>query len=151
MTPITDTFQFHRSFPLPPARMWTLLTAPEYREIWGAPGAETLEMLSSDQIIGGTERHRCGPADDPEFEVETRWYNLDAPTTGTYTEVIEAGGMRLGAALVTYLLAETDTGCDLSVTVAAVSFVGPEMIAEFNAGWTGSLANLDALVKAEAA
>ena len=151
MTPITDTFTFDRSFPLPPARMWTLLTASEYREIWGAPGEETLEMISSDQTIGGIERHRCGPADDPEFEVETRWYNIDAPTTGTYTEVVEAGGMRLGAALVTYLLAETETGCDLSIIVAAASFVGPEMMEEFKSGWTGSITNLETLVTQDTA
>ena len=76
----TDTFTFDRSFPLPPERMFTLMTAPEYREVWGAPDdGQVLETLSSDFTVGGTERHRCGPADAPDFEVTTRWYNIDAP------------------------------------------------------------------------
>ncbi len=147
----TDTFTFDRSFPLSADRMFTLMTASEYREIWGAPDDnQTLEMLSSDFTIGGVERHRCGPKDNPEFEVTTRWYNIDAPATVTYTEQIEAGGMTLGMGLVTYTLADTDTGCDAAITVAVVSFVGPEMIAEFRAGWDGGLAKLDTLAAKEA-
>jgi len=142
----TETFNFDRSFPLSAERMFTLMTATEYREIWGAPDDNlTLETLSSDFTVGGTERHRCGPADAPDFEVTTRWYNIDTPTTVTFTEQIEAGGMTLGAALVTYTLSDTATGCDAGITVAVVSFVGPEMIAEFKAGWDGGLSKLGAL------
>jgi len=138
----TDTFTFDRDFPLPPDRMFTLMTDAKMRELWGAPGDAVLEMLEADMRVGGLERHRCGPADNPEFEVETRWYNIDAPHAATYTEVIEAGGMRLGASLVTYTLTQTPTGCAARITVAVVSFVGPDMIAEFRAGWEGGLAKL---------
>lgn len=147
----TDTFTFDRPFPLPPGRMFTLMTAPEYREVWGAPDdGLVLETLSSDFKIGGVEHHRCGPADAPEFEVATRWYNIDAPASVTFTEQIMAGGMTLGASLVTYTLTETTTGCDAAITVAVVSFVGPDMIAEFRAGWEGGLTKLDALAAKDA-
>ena len=147
----TDTFTFDRSFPLSAERMFTLMTATEYREIWGAPDDnQTLEMLSSDFTVGGTERHRCGPKENPFFEVTTRWYNIDPPTTVTYTEQIEAEGMTVGMGLVTYTLTDTDAGCDAGITVAVVSFVGPEMIGEFRAGWEGGLAKLDALAAKEA-
>ena len=145
MIPITDTFTFDRTLPLPPDRMWTLLTDSTMREIWGAPGDATLETLTSDLRLGGLERHRCGPADNPEFEVETRWYNLDQPHAATFTEVIEADGHRLGASLVTYQIDASGSGSDVAITVAVVSFVGPEMIANFKEGWTGSVANLEAL------
>ena len=146
MTRTTDTFILDRSFPLPPARMWTLMTASEYREIWGAPDDnQVLETITSDFTVGGVERHRCGPKENPEFEVATRYYNIDAPNTVTFTEQIEAGGMALGAALVTYELTSSTTGCDAAITVAVVSFVGHEMIAEFKAGWLGGLAKLDKL------
>ncbi|MEL6958911.1 MAG: SRPBCC domain-containing protein [Pseudomonadota bacterium] len=152
MTKSTDTFIFDRSFPLPPDRMWTLMTAPEYRELWGAPDdGQVLEMVSTDFTVGGTERHRCGPAEAPEFEVATRWYNIDAPSTVTFTEQIEAGGMVLGTSLVTYMLEPEGTGTQAGITVAVVSFVGPEMIAEFRAGWDGGIAKLDALAAKEAA
>ncbi|SLN51611.1 SRPBCC domain-containing protein [Pseudooctadecabacter jejudonensis] len=147
----TDTFTFDRQFPLPPDRMFTVMTAPEYREIWGAPDdGQVLQTISSDFTVGGTEHHRCGPKEAPEFEVMTRWYNIDAPHTVTYTETIHAGGMALGAGLVTYVLTPAGTGTDATITVAVVSFVGPEMIDEFRAGWTGGLAKLDALAAKQA-
>lgn len=147
----TETFTFDRTFPLPPDRMFTLMTASEYRELWGAPDdGQVLEMLSSDFSIGGTEHHRCGPADAPDFEVTTRWYNIDAPHTVTYTETIQAGGMTLGAALVTYTLTPEGQGCHATITVAAASFVGPEMIGEFKAGWEGGLSKLEALAAKDA-
>lgn len=142
----TDTFNFDRAFPLPPEKMWMLITAPEYREIWGAPEeGQVLKTLSADFRIDQAERHRCGPAEAPDFEVTTRWYNIDAPNTVSFTETIEAGGMRLGSSLVTYTLTASDRGCDAQITVAVVSFVGPEMIGEFKAGWEGGLVKLDAL------
>lgn len=141
----TDTFTFDRAMPLAPTKLWGLLTDPKMREIWSAPGDAVLDVVTADTRLGGVDRHRCGPEDAPEFEVETRWYNLDAPQAATFTEVIEAGGMRLGASLVTYALSESATGSDLTVTVAVTSFVGPEMIEEFRGGWTGAMEKLVAL------
>ena len=150
MTTDTDTFTFERDFPLPPARMWGLMTDPKMREIWGAPGEDTvLEMLSSDLRIGGTDKHRCGPADAPDFEVTTRWYQLAQPSDAVFTEVIEAGGARLGASLVTYRIDAREAGSRVSITVAVSSFVGPEMIAEFKDGWTGGVDNLVRLAQKE--
>ncbi|MEL6700887.1 MAG: SRPBCC domain-containing protein [Pseudomonadota bacterium] len=147
MTTDTDTFTFTRSFDLPPAKLWHLLTAPEAREIWGAPNDETvLETLSADFTPGGTEHHRCGPKEAPEFEVTTRWYHIDAPQRVTFTEQIHAGGATLGASLVTYALTPIAKGTDLSVTVAVASFVGPDMVDDFRDGWTGGLAQLDKLI-----
>ncbi|MBU2991857.1 SRPBCC domain-containing protein [Octadecabacter sp. 1_MG-2023] len=146
----TDTFTFTRDLALNPTRMWPLLTQPDMRATWGAPGeGMVLETLSSDVRVGGTDHQRCGPADAPEFESYTRWYHLEDATRAVYTEVIEAGGMALGASLVTLELVAKGAGSSLSVTVAVSSFVGPEMIAEFQGGWTGSMENLDRLVAAQ--
>ena len=145
MTTDTDTFTFSRSMPLPPARMWTLITDAKLREAWGAPGDEVLETLTTDTRVGGLERHRCGPADAPEFEVETRWLRLDAPSDAVFTEQIEAGGMTLGASLVTFRVSADGAGSTVIANVAVSSFVGPEMIAEFQAGWTGAFDNLEKL------
>ena len=86
-----------------------------------------------------------------DFEVTTRWYNIDAPSAVTFTEQIEAGGMVLGASLVTYALEPDETGTRAAITVAVVSFVGPEMMEEFKAGWAGGLTKLNALAAKEAA
>jgi uncharacterized protein YndB with AHSA1/START domain len=143
----TDTFTYTREVALPPTRLWPLLTHPDMRAKWGAPDADTtLETISSDVRIGGTDHQRCGHADAPEFEQHTRWYHLAEPSDAVYTEVIEAGGMALGASLVTMTAVSNGTGSTLNVTVAVSSFVGPEMIAEFKGGWDGSMANLDRLM-----
>lgn len=146
----TDTFTFERSFALPPDRIWHLMTDPGMRESWSAPGDAVLVTLSSDLRVGGSDRQRCGPEDAPEFEVETRWYQLDSPSDATFTEVIEAGGMRLGVSLVSYRISPDGPGSKVFVNVAVVSFVGAEMIEEFRAGWTGGIENLDQLVAAKA-
>lgn len=146
----TDTFTYTRDLSLSPARMWPLLTNAETRAIWGSPDESmTLDTVSSDLRVGGMDHQRCGPADAPEFESHTRWYNLAEPDSVVYTEVIEAGGMALGASLVTLAIEPSDTGSTLSVVVAVSSFVGPEMIAEFKGGWDGSMANLDRLIAAQ--
>ena len=145
----TDTFTYDREMPLPPDRMWHLLTSQEGRQQWGAPeDGKTLDLLEADFSIGGTERHRCGPAEEPDFEVATRWYNIAAPEAATYTEVIEAGGMALGASLVTYAITPRGSGSHVLVTVAVSSFVGPEMIDEFRGGWDAGIQKIEALAAA---
>ena len=152
MTTDTDTFTFTREMPLPPDRLWHLMPDPKMREIWGAPGEDTvLHVVSSDLRVGGTDHHRCGPRDAPEFEVETRWYRLGSPHDAVFTEVVTAQGSRLGASLGTYRLAPSPRGTALTVTIAVSSFVGPDMIAEFRSGWTGGMENLDRLVAREGA
>ena len=149
MTTDTDTFTYSRDLPLSPARLWPLLTQADMRANWGAPD-ESMEMtvLSSDVRVGGTEHQRCGPEDTAEFEQHTRWYHLDEPAGAVYTEVIEAGGMALGASLVTIAVAAKETGSTIHITVAVSSFVGPEMIGEFQGGWDGAFENLVKLATA---
>lgn len=143
MTTDTETFTYTRDLALPPTRLWPLLTDPDMRANWGAPD-ENMEMtvLSSDLRVGGVEHQRCGPADAPEFEQYTRWYHLSEPDAAVYTEVIQAGGMALGASLVTVVVTTNDTGSTIHITVAVSSFVGPEMIAEFQGGWDSAFENL---------
>lgn len=150
MSTETDTFSFTRTLPLPPDRLWHLMTDAAQRESWGAPGDAVLETITADTRVGGIERHRCGPADNPEFEVETRWYHFDAPAHAVCTEQIEAGGMALGASLVTYRIEPDGNGSKVAITVAVSSFVGPEMMEEFRDGWEGGLANLEKVANAQA-
>ncbi|MBD3664054.1 SRPBCC domain-containing protein [Sulfitobacter aestuariivivens] len=151
MSTDTDTFTYARTYPLPSKRMWHLMTDPTMREKWGVPDdGMVMKVVTSDLRVGGVDHHRCGPADNPEFEVETRWYRLDGPSDAVFTETITAGGARLGASLVTYNIAGDGTGSTVKVTVAVSSFVGPDMIAEFNAGWTGGMESLDRLVATQA-
>jgi len=141
----TNSFDLHRSLPLAPDRLWSLLTDPKHREKWGVPGPDmVLTVEQSDLRVGGQDRHRCGPADDPMFFVETRWYDLVAPERAVFTETLLFEGAAVGTSLVTYALAQNGETTDLAITVAVSSFSGAEALGEFKDGWEGGLANLEA-------
>lgn len=143
MTTDTAEFTFQRRFPVSPDQLWHLLTDPHLRATWNGPSEDSqMVPVTSDLRVGGTDRHRCGPQDAPEFEVETRWYWLDAPTNAAFTETVEAGGEAVATSLVTYRVTPQSTGSELHVTVAISSFCGPEAPMEFSAGWENALAAL---------
>ena len=141
----TNSFDLNRTLPLPPDRLWALLTDPKHRENWGTPSPEmVLEVEKSDLRVGGHERHRCGPAEAPMFFVDTRWYDLAGPERAVFTETLEFEGAAVGTSLVTYALTANGSGTDLAITVAVSSFTGPEALGEFKEGWEGGLASLEA-------
>ena len=140
MTTDTATFDLARDLPLPPDRMWDLLIDPKHRENWGVPDPSmVLTVDTIDTRVGGIERHYCGPKDNPEFEVETRWYDLTMPERAVFTETLIFGGEAVATSLVTYALSGSGDGTTLDVTVAASSFSGPETLDEMKAGWAGGL------------
>ena len=146
MTTDTGSFDLARDLPLTPDRLWHVVTDAKMRERWGAPGeGMVLEVDKTDFRVGGHEVHRCGPADAPEFTVDTRWYRIDAPHDACFTETVHADGMTVATTLVTYRITGTDSGARLEVHVAVSSFVGPEGMDEFRAGWEAGLTNLQAL------
>lgn len=146
MTTDTGHFELTRRLPLTPDRLWHVLTDTKTREIWGAPEeGMVLEMDVSDLQVGGLETHRCGPADNPEFTVDTRWYRIDGPHDAVFTETVHVGGATIATTLVTYRVTAEGTGSRLDVAVAVSSFVGPDADGEFKAGWEAGLSNLEAL------
>jgi len=152
MTTDTGHFDMTRTFPLTPDRLWHLLTDPGMRERWGAPGeGMVMTAETSDLRVGGHERHRCGPADAPEFVVDTRWYRIDAPHDAAFTETVHIGADTIATTLVTYRVTADAQGSQLDVSVAVSSFVGPDADGEFEAGWHAGLTNLAALAAEMAA
>ena len=152
MTTDTGHFDLTRTLPLAPDRLWHLLTDGQMRETWGAPEeGMVLTMDKSDFRVGGHETHRCGPADDPEFTVDTRWYRIDGPHDAAFTETVNIGGSAIATTLVTYRVTAEGTGSRLDVSVAVSSFTGPDADGEFKAGWEAGLTNLEALAAKMAA
>lgn len=151
MTTDTAEFHFERHFALAPNRMWHLLTDAKMRAAWSGPGeGMVLSLVNADFRRHGIERHLCGTADAPEFEVETRWYHINAPTDAVFTESIQAGGQDIATSLVSYRLAPSGTGSTLYVTVAVSSFVGADASSEFREGWEQALSNLKAFAQTHA-
>jgi uncharacterized protein YndB with AHSA1/START domain len=147
MTPHTSHFRLARSFAIAPDRLWALLTDGRAREAWGAPSDSAVLVLEVEDLReGGQERHRCGPAEAPEFVVDTHWYHLEAPRLACFTETLSAGGARIGVTLVTYNLAATGTGTTLTVDVALSSMIGEDIGADFQTGWNSGLDRLAHLI-----
>lgn len=139
----TATFELQRILPLSPEKLWHVMTDARQREKWGAPDASmVLVMDSSDLRVGGQDRHHCGPADAPDFQVDTRWYHLTAPTRAVFTETVIFGGEPAFTSLVTYALTPATGGTTLDISVATASFSGPEALGEVEGGWMGGMENL---------
>lgn len=148
MTAPIATFRLTRSIKASQDRLWHLLTDAKSRELWGAPSDDAVLVLeTADLREGGQDRHRCGPADNPEFTVDTHWYHLDAPTCACFTETVSAGGQRFAVSLVTYTLATADGATDLIADVAVASMTGDDMQDDFQTGWTSGLDRLDTLIQ----
>lgn len=144
MTLDTTSFDLHRSLPLTPDRLWQVLTEPTHRDKWGAPDPETVLVTErSDVRVGGEDRQRSGPADAPDFLIDTRWYDLAGPDRAVYTETLIFGGEAVCTSLVTYVLIPDGDNTKLSLTVAVSSFSGPEALDEVRQGWEGGLDNLE--------
>ena len=147
MTAPTATFRLTRSIAVPQDRLWHLLTDPKCRELWGAPSDDAVLVLdTADLREGGQERHRCGPADNPEFTVDTHWYHIEAPIRACFTETVTAGGQRFAVSLVTYTLEGTDSATTLTADVAVASMTGEDMQGDFHSGWTSGLDRLERLI-----
>lgn len=151
MTRSAAHFQLSRTFAVPPHRLWALLTDPKARELWGAPSDEAILVLEkADLREGGQERHRCGPADNPEFVVDTHWYHLAAPDLACFTETVSAGGTRFAVTLVTYALSASGAGTALTVDVGLAPLADGDMLDDFKQGWTSGLDRLERLIKENA-
>ena len=147
MTLATGQVRLERQFTVTPDRLWHLLTDPQARTAWGAPSDDdNLIMDAHDLREGGRDLHRCGPADNPAYTVETVWFRLQAPDLACFTETVDAEGMRIATSLVTYGIAPMASGTSLIVDVYVSSFVGPEALADFETGWTSALGRLRAII-----
>lgn len=148
MTLDTGYFELARELALSPERLWDVLTDPGHRENWGAPQAGmVLTVETSDLREGGNDRHRCGPADAPDFVVDTRWYRLDPPKLAVFTETIIVGDAAMATSLVTYALEAAGARSRLLVGVSVSSFTGPGATEDFRDGWEGGLSNLEAYIR----
>lgn len=141
------TFTLNRSFSCAPDQLWFLLTDPKKRELWGAPSDDhVLHLDRANLSEGGTDLHRCGPKEAPDYTVETRWYRLDGPNTACFTETVIADGTKIATSLCNYALSNAQDGTILEVDVAVSSFVGPEALDDFQDGWTAGLNRLEKMM-----
>ena len=148
MTAAFGQLQFDRTLTSAPARVFEALISPADRMAWGPPGTDQVVLIEGqpEAAPGVREMSRCGPRDNPYVDVATDWVLMEAPNRLLFVETLMAEGEPLGTSLATYELTEAGTGTHLRLTVQLVSFVGEEMMGEFEGGWTHALDNLVAHV-----
>jgi len=136
------TLTFERQVDAPAATLWQAWTAPAARAIWAAPAPEVaVEFVEAETRIGGREVSICRVAGEPDVRCEVGWLDLQAGARSVNTEVLESGGERLSAALVTARVAAQGEGSLLSVTVQ-LSNLAQDMAAGYRAGFGAGLDNL---------
>jgi len=136
------TLAFERRVEAPAATLWQAWTAPAARAIWAAPAPEVaVEFIEAETRIGGREVSICRVAGEPDVRCEVGWLDLQAGARSVNTEVLESGGERLSAALVTARVAAQGEGSLLSVTVQ-LSNLAQDMAAGYRAGFGAGLDNL---------
>ena len=144
MTAQFGTLEFNRALGSDPTRVFTALTSAADRMAWGPPDPNSVVIIEDqpDPAPGVRELSRCGPRDNPYVDVATDWIVMEAPARLIYAETLSAEDDVLGCSLAVFELSPDGEGTALKANVQIVSFVGPEMMGEFEGGWTHALDNL---------
>lgn len=141
MTEAFATLGFRRRIAAPAPTVWQAWTAPSARALWAAPSPDvTVEFLSADTRVGGTEVSVCKVAGQPDIRCEVAWLALDGACS-VNSEVISTGGVAQSAALVTARIAAEGEGAALDVTVQ-LSNLAADMADGYRAGFEAGLGNL---------
>ena len=140
----TGTLKFTRNIAASPDIVYAALTDPAARSVWGPPGPDQVVRIENQPapVPGGRETSRCGPAGNPYVTVLTDWVLMEPGTQLVYTETLIAEGAPLGTSLACNEIEATERGCTLTITIQLMSFVGDEMLVEYEAGWTHAINNL---------
>ena len=144
MTAHLGTLEFTRTLGADPARVFTALTNQSDRMAWGPPDADSVVIIEDqpDAAPGVRETSRVGPRDNPYGDVATDWIVMEEPASLIYAETLSAEGETLGCSLATFELSADGAGTSMQASIQIISFVGEEMMGEFEGGWTHALDNL---------
>lgn len=136
------TLTFDRTIAADPATVWQAWTAPAARALWSAPSPDvTVDYLSADPRVGGTEVSVCRVAGHPDIRCEVGWLAMDAGKRAVNYEVVGSEGITQSAALVTATISAEGEGSRLSLTVQ-LSNLSQDMADGYRAGFGAGLSNL---------
>ncbi|MGR3492877.1 MAG: hypothetical protein ACU0DW_12535 [Shimia sp.] len=79
--------------------------------------------------------------------VHTDWLLLAPSKHVAYAETLTAEGTPLGITLADYAIADHPDGSALTIHLHVTSYVGADMMGEFEGGWTHALSNLQTLAE----
>lgn len=147
---VHDSFVLERTYPKPPGRVFAAFADPEKKKRWFAAGSgNAVENYELDFRVGGVERLVVRITHDVPVKGmiivnETRYQDIVENARIVFTQVMELGGRRISASLVTFELLPVGTGTKVVCTHHAVFFEGADGPKMRLAGWETLMKRLGA-------
>jgi uncharacterized protein YndB with AHSA1/START domain len=158
------TITLERYYEAPVERVFAEFADPVARARWSAPSNDILIYDAADFREGGRDIFRCSPKTDPKTEqkivpkfrgetfyhlivpnqrvVSTETLRANRPDASGSSDSKEPDREHLAVSLTTLDFEPIGPGTKIKVTVQVVSFVGPGLVAGYEAGNAGALENL---------
>jgi uncharacterized protein YndB with AHSA1/START domain len=128
-------------------RVFSEFADPAARPRWSPPTNDVLIYDQCDFREGGRDTFRCGPKNDPKFHGRTSYLLIVPNRLVVSSETIETDGQNLAVSLNTLEIEPDGDRSVLKLTVQIASFVGPSIIAGYEAGNQSALENLSRHLK----
>jgi uncharacterized protein YndB with AHSA1/START domain len=148
-TALSD-FTITRVFDAPRELVWKAWTDPTMMAQWWGPKSFTNPVCEMDVRVGGRFYIVMRAPDGAEYPMTGLFRALVPPERLEFTTAaVDNDGNRLLEGQTTVTFAEQAGKTTLTVTSRAVGLVpiAPQMLAGMEAGWTGSIDKLEALLK----
>lgn len=137
------TFVFERVCKAGVDRVFAAFADPVERASWSAPSDTAAFVYDAvDFREGGQDIFRCGSKDNPQFTGLTTYIAITPNALICNSEVVESGGMKLMASLITTQLSPEANATRIRTTVHVTSFCGDDMIHGTEIGNNAALDNL---------
>jgi uncharacterized protein YndB with AHSA1/START domain len=122
---------------IPPSAVFQAWADPAQRAQWDLPGGNdwVLVELSQDFRIGGREKARFGPRDDPRYWSVGEYLDIVPDERIVSAGVMHSGTVRTSATLLTVELHREGDGTHLVLTDQSVYFGSGEMPSDRLSGW----------------
>jgi|SRR5579872_2962074 len=147
---VHSTFVIERSYPKPPARVFSAFSNAVQKRRWYAGGEmHDLEQFDLDFRVGGVERFQYrfkegSPFPGVSLVNEGRYQDIVPDRRIVTAATMDLGDKRISASLVTIELVPTENGTDLICTHQGIFFEGADGPQMREAGWRKLLENLAA-------
>lgn len=147
-----DTIVVERKFKAPPQRVFAAWADPNAQMQWKVPGENwVLAELESDFRIGGREKSRFGPANDPIYNSSGTYLDIVPHLRIVSSFTMHERETPISSTLCTVELLRESSGTRLILTDQSAFFDGREKPSDRQAGWDQILDKLVAQMECEEA
>ncbi|MAK61133.1 MAG: hypothetical protein CMK09_09170 [Ponticaulis sp.] len=142
------TTVLEKSFAVSAAEVFAVWAEVEKRSLWNTPSDDVVIKYTEDDFsVGGKDVSLCLVGDQIMAEVVGIYHDIVPDERIIYTEIIKTGeGFVLGISQVSVDISASNTGTSMVVTLQTVATAGADVLDEVAAGWTASMAKMEAVL-----